>query len=156
MALQGATPALVRSDDHRTYPEALRRVAGRIVQEITPSRQLRDRHNAWFEINLLGSWIRHSRANHKRQTPAWAKRRQASAARLAILTAHRNGMCSRREKQRNGPTPAMRKGLLARRLEVSDVREKRLFERPDRRAAAVAAVLPACDRDAVIGGQSQA
>ncbi len=128
VALHGTTEALVRSDDHNMYPEALRRVACQIVHEVTPGRQHRDRHNALFEINLLDSWIRHSSANHKRQTLAWSKRRQAAAERLAILMVHRNCMRSRREKQRDGPTPAMLKGLLSRRLDVSDVLEKRLFE----------------------------
>ena len=127
VTLQHATTAVVRSDDHRAYPEALRPLACQVRHEVTPGREHRDSRNALFEINLLDSWIRHSSSNHKRQTQAWSKRRQASAERLAILLLHRNCMRSRREKQRHGPTPAMLKGLLSRRWDVSDVLAERLF-----------------------------
>ena len=122
-----ARDAVVRSDDHRAYPRAMRSVACRIRHEITPGREHRDARNALFEVNLLDGWIRHSSSNHKRETIAWSKRRQAAAERLAILLVHRNYMRSRREQRRHGPSPGMLRGVVDKRLDVRDVLEKRLF-----------------------------
>jgi len=80
-----------------------------------------------WEINLLDMLVRHSGANHKRETIAFSKRRQASAERLAIFLVWRNYIKRRREKDRSSPSPAMMRGLFDRRLEVDDVFSERLF-----------------------------
>ena len=71
--------------------------------------------------------IRHSNANHRRETIAWSKRRQCSAERLAILLVWRNYMKGRREKERSSPTPAMARGMINRRLTVDEVLSERIF-----------------------------
>jgi len=119
--------AVVYSDDHRAYPPAIRQLGCRIHHEVTPGREHRDARNSLFEVNLLDDWIRHSSSNHKRQTIAPSKRRQASSEKLAILLVHRNYMRSRREKVRDGPTPAMLKGLTDRQLSIEEVLGERLF-----------------------------
>jgi transposase-like protein len=125
--LAGTGTAVVRSDDHPAYPLALKPVDCRIRHEVTPGQEHRDCRNDLFEVNLLDGWIRHSSANHKRQTIAYSKRRQASAERLAILLVHRNYMRSRRERTRDGPTPGMLQGLVDHRLKVEEVLRIRLF-----------------------------
>ena len=116
----------LRSDDHRSYPRAFRGLTCRIHHLITPSRERRDADNPLFEINLLDLLIRHSQANHKRETIAASKRRQGSAERLAILLVWRNYVKHRWEK-RCRQTPAMLKGMLERPLRVEEVLKGRLF-----------------------------
>jgi transposase-like protein len=127
ITLAKAETAVVYSDKHRAYPLAIRQLKCRIRHEVTPGREHRDSRNSLYEVNLLDGWIRHSSSNHKRQTIAPSKRRQASSEKLAVLLVHRNYMRSRREKARDGPTPAMLKGLTDRQLSIDEVLEERLF-----------------------------
>ena len=124
--LEHETEATVRSDDHRAYPRAFRGLTCRIRHLVTPSTDRRDADNPLFEANLLDLLIRHSQANHKRETIAASKRRQAAAERLAILLVWRNYIKHRWEK-RCRQTPAMLKGMLDRPLRVEDVLSRRLF-----------------------------
>ena len=117
---------IVRSDDHRAYPRALRPFARRITHRITPSTQRRDQRNPLWEVNLLDLMIRHSTAAHKRETIAWSKRRQASAEKLVIFQVWRNYVKKRWEKGRN-ESPAMLKGLARRRLTTQELLAQRLF-----------------------------
>ena len=92
----------------------------------TPLKAARTTQNPLFPVNLLDLLIRHSSANHKRETIAFSKRRQSAVERLAILLVWRNYMKSFSERKRD-ETPAQRLGLLERRLRVEDVLSKRLF-----------------------------
>jgi hypothetical protein len=93
---------------------------------VTPGRALRTPHNPLFPVNLLDLLIRHSSANHKRETIAFSKRRQSAIERLWILVVWRNAMKSFSERRRDA-TPAQRLGLLQRRLGVDEVLAERLF-----------------------------
>lgn len=75
---------------------------------------------------MLDLMIRHSTAAHKRETIAWAKRRQASIEKLTILQVWRNYVKKRFE---NGPdqTPATLLGLSRRPLKIQDILSRRLF-----------------------------
>jgi hypothetical protein len=117
---------MLRSDDHRAYPRAMQGLACRFSHRVTSSRERRTVGNPLFEVNLLDGLVRHSQANHRRETIAWSKRRQSSAERLATLLVWRNYVKWRWEK-RCRKTPAMLKGLLERRLQVADVLRERLF-----------------------------
>ena len=119
--------ALVHSDDHPAYRRSIKRLKISIDHRITPGCNQRDSRNSLWEVNLLDLLIRHSNANHKRETIAWSKRRQASASRLAILLVWRNFMKGRREKKRASPTPAMARGMMEAPLEIEELLEKRLF-----------------------------
>ncbi len=119
--------ALVHSDDHPAYRRSIKRLNISIDHRITPGKKHRDSRNSLWEVNLLDLLIRHCNANHKRETIAWSKRRQASAERLAILLVWRNYMKGRREKQRGSPTPAMVRGMMDAPLEIEKLLEKRLF-----------------------------
>jgi hypothetical protein len=78
-------------------------------------------------VNLADMLLRHSSANHKRETIAWSKRRQASAERLAVFLVWRNYMKSRREKQPRGPTPAEARGAVDHRVTIGELLERRIF-----------------------------
>ena len=125
--LGSVTRARVYSDDHPGYRRPILQVSCDIDHQVTPGREHRDKNNALWEVNLLDLIIRHSSANHKRETIAWSKRRQRSAERLAILLVWRNYMKGRREKVRGSPTPAMLRGLLAGPLSLQNVLECRRF-----------------------------
>ena len=56
-------------------------------------------------MNLLDLLIRHSSANHKRETIAFSKRRQSAAERLFVLVVWRNYLKSFSERKRDA-TPA--------------------------------------------------
>lgn len=122
----GQTVAL-RSDEHPAYPRALRRLAGRTFRhEVTPSRAPRTATNPLFPVNLADLLIRHSSANHKRETIAFSKRRQSAAERLWIWLVWRNTIKSFSERRQDA-TPAQRLGLLPQKLGVADVLRERLF-----------------------------
>jgi hypothetical protein len=116
----------VRSDDHHAYSRAMQRLSCQITHRITSSKQRRDQRNPLWEVNLLDLMIRHSTAAHKRETIAWAKRRQSSAEKLTIFQVWRNYVKKRWEK---GPdvSSAMLKGLVSQRLTVRDLLCRRLF-----------------------------
>jgi transposase-like protein len=127
VALQGLRRAVVHSDDHPAYRRSIGQSHVAIDHRVTPGREHRDRNNALWEINLLDLLIRHGSANHKRETIAWSKRRQAGAERLAIFLVWRNYMKGRREKDRASPTPAMARGLRTGPLGVRELLACRLF-----------------------------
>jgi hypothetical protein len=119
--------AVIRSDEHPAYPRAWRRLADRQIRhERTASTEARTPANPLFAANLLDLLIRHSSANHKRETIAFSKRRQSAAERLAVLLVWRNYLKSVSERRRDA-TPAQRLGITERRLEVEDVLATRLF-----------------------------
>ena len=126
----------LHTDEHQDYPRALRRLPHlEVTHHTVSSRAVRTPRNPLFAINLLDLLIRHSGANHKRETIAFSKRRQSAIERLWVLAVWRNYMKRFSERAR-GDTPAMRLGLLARPLRAREVLAARLF--PGRIA------LPAC------------
>jgi len=125
IAAKGDTLA-IRSDDHKAYPPAMRQLGCRITHSVTSSKERRDNRNPLWEVNLVDLMIRHSTAAHKRETIAWAKRRQASAEKLAIFQVWRNYVKRRWE---NGPaeSSAMLKGLASRLMRAGDILSGRWF-----------------------------
>jgi transposase-like protein len=119
---------ILRSDDHRDYPQALRRLGGgrEIHHETTSSRAARTSRNPLFPVNLADLLLRHSGSNHKRQTIAFSKRRQGAMYRMAIFTVWRNYMKAVSERKRDAP-PAVRLGLIESALTVEEVLGRRLF-----------------------------
>ena len=127
VTLQDRPTAIVYSDDHSAYRRSIKELATQIDHRVTPGKAHRDQNNSMWEINLLDLLIRHCNANHKRETIAWSKRRQASAERLAILLVWRNYMKGRREKVRGSPTPAMERGMMNRPLKIEELLQMRIF-----------------------------
>jgi transposase-like protein len=117
----------LHTDDHQDYPRALKQLPHLKVEHHTiSSRAARTPSNPLFTINLLDLLIRHSGANHKRETIAFAKRRQMAAGRLWVMLVWRNYLKWVSE-QKHKDTPAMRLGIFKRKLRVRDVLKKRLF-----------------------------
>lgn len=127
VVLAGGCTAMVYSDDHPAYRRAIAGLDLKVDHRITSGRAHRDRNNPLWEVNLLDLLIRHCNANHRRETIAWSKRRQASAERLLILLVWRNYLKGRREKVRGSPTPAMERGMTIRPLTVGELLNKRIF-----------------------------
>ena len=126
VSLKGAVSATVYSDLHPAYPGCLKRVPATVTHQRTDSKRHRGIHNPLFEVNRLDLLIRHGSSNHKRETIAYSKRRQASAERLAIQQWWLNTMKWRSENH-PGQTPAMVLGWLNHRLEVAELFTQRLF-----------------------------
>jgi len=117
----------LHSDRHTDYPRALRRVPHLGVTHLPlSSRAARTPQNPLFAVNLLDLLIRHSGANHKRETIAFSKRRQSAAERMAVLMVWRNYLKWVSER-RHADTPAMRLGAASRRWKVGEVLAARLF-----------------------------
>ena len=122
--------ATIRSDEHQSYPRALRRLTHRRLRhETTSSKASRTTRNPLFPVNLADLLLRHSSANHKRETIAFSKRRQGALYRAAIWVVWRNYVKSRSENRKDQP-PAVVLGLIRKRLSVSEILQTRLF--PDR------------------------
>jgi transposase-like protein len=124
----GRQPGVVLyTDDHRSYPPAIRSLPVAVRHVVISSREHRNACNPLWEGNLLELVIRHGSANHKRETIAWSKRRQCSAERLVVLLVNRDYLRGRREKDRRSATPAMERGMCGRRLTAEEVLRVRLF-----------------------------
>jgi hypothetical protein len=123
----GQRQVTVLSDEHKTYPRVFKKLLCEINHLVTSSKERRDAGNPLFPANLADMLVRHSSANHKRETIAWSKRRQASAERLAVFLVWRNYLNGRREKVRGSPTPAQARGMMDHRVDVAELLERRLF-----------------------------
>lgn len=118
---------VLRSDEHQSYPRAIARLSDRRIEhEQTSSRTARTHENPLFPVNLADMLLRHSSANHKRETIAFSKRRQGALYRLAVWVVWRNYMKSRSERKRDG-TPAQLLGLIDGALTVRRILGERLF-----------------------------
>jgi transposase-like protein len=119
--------ALIRSDEHTDYPRALSRLVDRrIVHETTSSRASRTAQNPLFPVNLADLLLRHTGANHKRETIAFSKRRQGALYRAAVWLVWRNYVKSRSENRRDAP-PGVAVGAIERRWTVEKVLAQREF-----------------------------
>ena len=122
---------VLHSDEHRDYPRAFSRVPHlQVDHQTVSSRAARTPRNPLFEVNLLDLLIRHGDASHKRETIAFAKRRQSALARLALFLVWRNYVKHFSERRRD-PTPAMRLGLLPRPLTAPEILAERHFPSHD-------------------------
>jgi hypothetical protein len=119
--------ATIRSDEHPSYPVAMKSLRDRVFHhEATSSKVARTTQNPLFPVNLADMLLRHSSANHKRETIAFSKRRQGALYRVAIWTVWRNYMKSRSENRRDAP-PAKALGLIPRALSVTEILSERHF-----------------------------
>ncbi len=121
------TPQVLRSDEHKAYPRSIARLPDRrFSHETTSSKQARTPSNPLFPVNLLHLVMRHSGANHKRETIAFSKRNQSMIWRDALHRTWRNYMKHLSERKKDA-SPAMRLGLTTRLLSWPQVLAKRLF-----------------------------
>src|SRR5499427_9325155 len=123
----GSKRAVVLTDENPAYPRALARQGHLEIEHRTvSSRAARTSHNILWAINLLDGLIRHSCANHKRETIAFSKAVASSIARLWVLLVWRNYVKWFSERKRGG-TPAMRAGVCTHRFSVKAILSERLF-----------------------------
>jgi len=121
-------PLTLWSDQHAAYPRALRRVDRPEVTHCrVSSRAARTPGNPLFAVNVADLVLRHGTASHKRETIAFAKRRQATAERVALFQVWRNFVKAASERDPKGPTPAMRAGVIGHRVSVEELLHRRLF-----------------------------
>jgi len=121
------TPITLLTDEKHEYGRALRRLPDhRIQRQTTHSKAPRTPHNPLFPINAHHMFLRHSGANHKRETVAFSKRIQAVVARHAIFQAWRN-LVKAASERRPDRTPAQRLGVVTERLTVEQLLAERLF-----------------------------
>ena len=128
LATAGATQLVLHTDEHQDYPRALarQRHLGDVRHHTTSSRAARTTKNPLWPMNLLDLLIRHSGADQKRETIAFAKRRQSAAERLWLLVVWRNYVKSFSERKRDA-TPAMRAGVCRRRYSLARILARRRF-----------------------------
>jgi hypothetical protein len=97
---------------------------------VTSSKERRTTSNPLFPVNLADLLLRHSQANHRRETIAFSKRRQGAINRASLFLFWRNYVKRRREKDRR-ETAAMRSGWSDRALRWRDLLEDRRFVRSE-------------------------
>ena len=97
-----------------------------VLHQQTNSKEARTTSNPLFPVNLSDMLLRHSSANHKRETIAFSKRRQSVLHRAAIWTVWRNYVKDRSENRRLGP-PAKVLGITKRALSVGEILRERLM-----------------------------
>jgi transposase-like protein len=111
VALAGASKAQLWSDEHTTYPIAIKDLFWCQIDHRTISSKMRRTiRNPLFEVNLLDMLLRHCQKAHTRETIAFCRRRQDAMYRMAIMLVWRNYIKLRRER-RCTATPAMMLGL---------------------------------------------
>jgi transposase-like protein len=115
------------SDQHRSYPPALRGLDDRDIRHrTTSSKERRTPGNPLFPVNLADLLLRHTGANHKRETIAFSKRRQGALDRAAIWLVWRNYVKSTSENRCDDP-PGVKLGVIPKRLGVAEVLRERHF-----------------------------
>ena len=132
--LPADTPLILHSDDHPAYHRSLKRLRAEekacpvIDHTVTSSTERRTSKNPLFSVNLTDLLLRHSNANHRRETIAFSKRRQGALERMAAFTVWRNCIKKRQEKE-SWPTKtaAEEAGLAKGRWSWRRVLGRRLF-----------------------------
>lgn len=129
LALSLPEPAAITllTDNHKTYPRALKELAHlEITHHVTSSKKRRTTSNPLFPVNHLDLLIRHSGANHKRETIAFSKRRQGAIERLFAFQVWKNFLRPQWVKGHE-PTPAQILKIRATPLTLAELFGKRLF-----------------------------
>jgi hypothetical protein len=118
----------VHTDDHPAYPRAIQKLSGgrRVRLQVTSSRERRTTRNPLFPVNRQDLMLRHTGANHRRETIAFSKLRASVIERGWLQVVFMNFLKPFSEK-RQDRTPAQRLGIVRRRLTLGDVLRTRLF-----------------------------
>jgi len=130
------------SDGHAGYGRAVRghKEHARVKHHILPnppraakgsprSAAARRRDRALFAVDQLHALIRHSQAQHRRETIAFGRRLNALLEKAFLLMVWRNFVKRRSERRPRAPTPAMMLGLAAGPRSWEEVLGRRLFPR---------------------------
>jgi transposase-like protein len=127
MAVPTGNAVTIQSDEHPAYIRAFRRVRDvKITHRTTSSKAARTAGNPLFAVNRVDLWTRHNGANHKRETIAYSKRRQAVMERFALLAFWLNYMKPFSEKKRDA-SPGKKMGRIDKKLGLKELLSRRLF-----------------------------
>jgi hypothetical protein len=127
LATKGVGRIELYSDDHPAYPRAFKSLPDlKIEHHVTSGKARRTTRNPLFPVNLLDLLIRHGGSNHKRETIAFSKRRQAAIERQAAMQVWRNFMRPFSVKKRDR-TPAQRAGVRETVLSLGELLKQRIF-----------------------------
>ena len=111
-----------RQIDLEVHPNPVRGPKG---SPRSPAALARDR--ALYPVDHLHALVRHTRADHKRETIAFGRRLNAIMERLFLMAAWRNFIKGRSERRPDPTTPAMRVGLADRPWSWRQLLARRLF-----------------------------
>ena len=114
----------------RIFPNPVRGPKG------TPrSRDAVERDFAMFPVDQLHQLLRHTCADHKRETIAFGRRLESILGRAHLMAVWRNFIKSRSERRPDRTTPAMRLGMTDTRWRWERVLSRRLFPERERVSA---------------------
>ena len=141
-------PLVCNVDGRLDYPVAVRDadLRSRVVLRIFPnpargpkgtprSREAVERDFAMFPVDQLHQLLRHSCADHKRETIAFGRRLESILGRAQLMAVWRNFIKSRSERRPDRTTPAMRLGMTDTRWRWERVLSRRLFPERERVSA---------------------
>jgi len=133
-------PLILRADGRGDYRVALREAAleSRISLEAFPnpvrgpkgsprSAEAIARDTAMFPVDQLHQLLRHSCADHKRETIAFGRRLESILGRAHLMAVWKNFIKARSERAPDRTTPAMRLGLADERWRWERILSRRLF-----------------------------
>ncbi len=134
-----------RVDDRQDYRVALRAdgLASRVDLQVFPnpvrgpkgtprSPEAIRRDLAMFPVDQLHQLLRHSCADHKRETIAFGRRLESIIGRATLLAVWKNFIKTRSERAPDRTTPAMRLGLTDKRWRFERLLTRRLFPERER------------------------
>ena len=138
--LSGSDPLVLRVDGRLDYQVALRdeAIGARVVLQAFPnpvrgpkgtprSPEAVERDLAMFPNDQLHQLLRHSCADHKRETIAFGRRLESILGRAALMAVWKNFIKARSERAPDRTTPAMRLGLTDERWRFQRILAQRLF-----------------------------
>jgi len=115
------TPIELHTDEKREYPTALGRLEHTgITHRTTHSKAPRTPNNPLFPVNAHHMFVRHSAANHKRETVAFSKRFGTLVLRHVLFQVWRNFVKAASERHPR-ETPAQRLGVTSKRWTVEEI-----------------------------------
>jgi hypothetical protein len=133
-------PLVCRVDGRCDYQVAARAadLKSRVVQRVYPkpkrgpkgtprSPEAIERDRAMFPVDQLHQLLRHTCADHKRETIAFGRRLESIVGRAHLVAVWKNFIKSRSERRPDRTTPAMRLGLTDTRWRWERVLSRRLF-----------------------------
>ena len=141
--LSGSERLVLRVDGRLDYSVALRdpALSSRVTLQAFPnpergpkgtprSPEAVRRDLAMFPVDSLHQLLRHSCADHKRETIAFGRRLEAIIGRATLMAVWKNCIKARSERAPDRTTPAMRLGITDERWRFERILARRLF--PDR------------------------
>lgn len=120
-ALPRHSPVELRTDEKREYVTALKRLQGLEIEHLTThSKEPRTPKNPLFAVNAHHGFMRHSGANHKRETIAFSKCFKSVVWRQAIFQVWKNLVKGASERDPS-KTPGQRLGVTSKKWTIAEL-----------------------------------